>query len=127
MSGPVALAALAASIVLMAGAQLLLKARLNVLGHQRAESVGGLWRTLLDGLGDPLIWAAGLVIGVAAACWYSAMLRLPISLMLPLAGLIAPIVSIGAWLLLGESLSAAKIAAILLIAGGAAWLGWLSA
>ena len=125
MTNATALLSLGVSIALMSVAQLVLKARFLLLGHS-GEAAPGLWETVQKALADPLIWLAGGLIGVGACCWYLAMLRLPISLMLPLAGLIAPIVSLGAWLMLGESLTPAKFAAILVIAAGAAWLGWLN-
>jgi multidrug transporter EmrE-like cation transporter len=40
--------------------------------------------------------------------------------------MIAPCASIAAYFLFGESLSTAKIAAILTIMAGVAWLGWLN-
>jgi drug/metabolite transporter (DMT)-like permease len=78
-------------------------------------------------LADPLLWFAGLLILLGVICWYLSMTRLPLSLMLPLAAAIAPVVSVGAYFLLGEVLTPAKIAAIAMITVGVSWLGWLNA
>lgn len=76
-------------------------------------------------LSDPLTWVAGSLVVIGAGCWYLALTRLPLSLMLPVAGLVAPIVAIAAHFALGESLSIAKLAAIFVIAFGVIWLGFL--
>ena len=125
MTNTAALIVLAVSIIAMSIAQLLLKARFLLLGHT-GTTPPPIGDTVRQGIADPWLWGAVVLIVIAGVCWYLAMLRLPISLMLPLAGLIAPIVSIGAWLLLGEDLTLAKLAAIMTISAGAAWLGWLN-
>lgn len=111
------------SLTAVALSQLILKARFSHLGLSGHDSFLPILSRVLS---DPLCWiAAALVVG-GAACWYLAMIGLPLSFMLPTAGIVAPIVSLGAYLLLGESLTPAKLAAILVIASGVAWLGWLN-
>jgi drug/metabolite transporter (DMT)-like permease len=120
-----ALAALAVSLATVGTSQLVFKARLNRLAEHFDAGPTPLviaWRALCD----PLLWLAGLLVLIGFVCWYLAMLRLPLSMMLPMAASIAPLVSIGSYFILGESLTPTKIAAILVIAGGVAWLGWLN-
>lgn len=125
MTKTTAFLTLAASLGTVAISQLLFKARLMDL-HQDAD----LRSTLLAAAGraarDPLLWLAVVMVLVGAICWYLSMIRLPLSFMLPMAAAIAPVVSISAHFLLGEALTAAKIAAILTVAAGVAWLGWLN-
>jgi drug/metabolite transporter (DMT)-like permease len=120
-----ALLLLATAIVLMSATQLLFKARFSMLARVHEQTVR-LTDIIRSALADPLMWVAGAMLLIAAAGWYLSMLRLPISLMLPLASLVAPIATIGAWLILGEPVTPAKLTAILVIAAGAAWLGWLN-
>ena len=115
----------AVSLVTVTASQILFKARMTLIGEVFASERPILF-SLFRLLADPLIWAAGLMVVVGAACWYTAMVKLPISFMLPMASLIAPMAAVGAYFFLGESLSPAKLAAIAFIAVGATWLGWLS-
>lgn len=120
-----ALLLFAASLISVAGSQLLFKTRMMQVSEISASGspiLAGLSRLLVD----PLIWVAGLMVAVGAVCWYSAMIKLPLSFMLPMASLIAPMTAVGAYFLLGESLSPEKLAAIAWIAIGAVWLGYLS-
>jgi drug/metabolite transporter (DMT)-like permease len=120
-----ALAALAVSLATVGTSQLVFKARLNRLAEHFYAGPTALaiaWRALCD----PVLWLAALLILIGFVCWYLAMLRLPLSMMLPMAASIAPLVSIGSYFILGENLTPTKIAAILVIAGGVAWLGWLN-
>ncbi len=125
MTKMTALLTLGISLVAVAISQLAFKAAFTRLaehwapGHAYGTTA---WRVAAD----PLIWTAVVLVLLGAACWYLAMIRLPLSLMLPMASVISPIVSIGAYFMLGESLTPAKVAAILMIAAGVAWLGWLN-
>ena len=76
-------------------------------------------------LADAGCWGIGLLIVIGAALWYLSIARLPLHFVLPLSALIAPSVSIGAYIFLKEQLSMSKMAAIVMIAAGAAWLGAL--
>lgn len=120
-----ALLVFAVSLVSVAGSQLLFKTRMMQLGE-----ISGSGSPILTGLSrllvDPLFWVAGLIVAVGAVCWYSAMVKLPLSFMLPIASLIAPMTAVGAYFWLGESLPPEKLAAIAWIAIGAVWLGYLS-
>lgn len=125
MTNSSAMLSLTISLSTIAAAQLLLKARLALLGYE-ADLVPTVTATMQRAVSDPWFWCAGGLVLTSAITWYAAMLRLPLSLMLPLAALLAPMVSIGAWALLGEDLTPAKCAAITVIAAGTAWLGWLN-
>lgn len=115
----------AVSLTAVAASQLMFKAGMTRVAEQ-ADAASAL-ATIRHALATPIMWVGAGALVTGAACWYIAMIRLPLSLMMPMAALIAPAVSIAAWALFGEPLSAQKLAAIGLIAGGALWLGWLNA
>ena len=114
------------SLLTVAASQLLFKARLTLLG-ETVDSSRPMLASISRTLADPWLWAAALLVATGAACWYLAMIKLPLGFMLPLASMIAPFVTIGAWLFLNEGLTPPKLAAVAVIALGAAWLGWLNA
>jgi drug/metabolite transporter (DMT)-like permease len=104
--------------------QLLMKSRFEHLGASAALDRGAIDLLKLV-LTDWQCWAAGILLVLGAGCWYLAMTRLPISFMLPLAALIAPVASVGAWVFLGEPLTVSKVAAISVVAAGSIWLASL--
>lgn len=114
---------LAISISSVAASQLIMKWRLgqSVLSSESSRSRN---EYILTSLGDGWIWLAIALIGVSATLWYVAMSRLPLSFMMPMAAIVAPVVAISAHLFLKEPLTAGQIAAIAMISGGVAWLGW---
>jgi drug/metabolite transporter (DMT)-like permease len=117
--------ALAGSLMGMAASQLLIKSRFENLGigaalDQGAQSVAALL------LSDLACWCAGGLIVAAAALWYLAMIRLPIHMMMPMSAVIAPITAIGAYFILGETITLQKAMAIVAIASSVAWLGSMS-
>lgn len=121
-----ALLVFAISLSSVAVSQLLLKAGLTRLASDGIQPAS-LIEQVRRGIADPLLWTGGALLVTGMLCWYVAMTRLPLSLMMPLAALIAPAVALGAWACLGEPLTLMKIAAISVIAVGAIWLGWLNA
>lgn len=121
----IALFLLAVSLFTVAGSQILFKARIMQINEVFAAN-DSIFTGVFRALSDPPIWAAGLMTVVGAACWYLAMIKLPISFMLPISSLIGPIAAIGAYFLLGESLPPTKVGAIAVITIGATWLGCLS-
>lgn len=123
MTKGISLAALTVSLAAVAVSQLVFKARLPL-----AAAYGNrpLHVAAWHALSDPLLWVGGVLVLVGVICWYVAMIRLPLSFMLPMAALLAPTGSIGAYYFLGEDLTFSKISAILIIAAGAIWLGWLN-
>ena len=113
---------LVVAILAVAASQVLIKSRL----HAPVDDAGveqGFLRLVVALLGDWQAWLAGFIMVGAAACWYLAMVRLPVSLMIALSGTISPLVAIGAHFALGETLGPAKLAAIALISVGVIWLG----
>ena len=115
---------LTVSIVAVTAAQLLIKARFNVLGLG-ASLEQGVQAVLRLVLTDPPLWVAGFLMLAGAALWYISMSRLPLSFILPCAALISPMAAIGAHFLLGEDLSLSKLLAIFTITAGVIWLGSL--
>jgi drug/metabolite transporter (DMT)-like permease len=126
MSQTASFIALAVSLASVSISQLIFKARLTALSA--SSKIGlSITDTALAILEDKSMWVGGVFLIVGFLTWYLAMMRLPLSLMLPMSALIAPVASIAAFMLLGEHLSPAKFAAIMVIVAGAAWLGWLNA
>ena len=121
MSRTMALTILAVSILTVGVSQLILKSRLSHLASS-PQPDATVFATVLRLLHDPLVWCAIALVLVSVVSWYVAMILLPLSLMLPVAGMIAPIVSISAHFVLGESLGATKLAAIAMISCGVIWL-----
>ena len=109
------------SVIALAASQLLIKGRFSTILP---------WGTQLDRkkiavlAADPTLWCAGSLLILSALCWYVALVRLPLSVMMPTAAIVAPLVSISAHFFLGEPMSVQKASAIALIAGGVAWLGF---
>lgn len=113
---------LVVAIATVAASQILIKSRL----HAPVDDAGveqGIAGLILALLGDWKAWLAGFMLVTSATCWYLAMIRLPVSLMIALAGTVSPLVAIGAHFALGETLGPAKLCAIALIAIGVIWLG----
>ena len=125
MTKGLAVLLLALAILFVTASQLIIKARLSFLHIEFSSwSVGG--ELFIRILSDAWLWLGFFLLVSSALCWYLAMIKLPISLMLPVGALVAPIVSVGAYFMLGEELSAAKSTAIMWIALGVLWLGWLN-
>ena len=114
------------SLLSLAISQTLTKWRFMVLtGHHQAESAPSSKAALLQqAITDPWLWGAFFLILSGAIFWYTAMTRLPLSLMLPMAGILSPLVTIMAHVFLKEPVSVGQMAAILLIATGVVWLGY---
>ncbi|MGL4490687.1 MAG: hypothetical protein ACRCU5_14710 [Rhizobiaceae bacterium] len=110
----------AAWIVLFIGfaastvSQLLIKARMDPV-----TAAGGSYRQLAA---DPLIWVAILCIVAFVYCWYAALARLELSLMMAWSAVVLPAIAVGGWMFLGESLGLGKIVSIIIIAVGVACL-----
>lgn len=115
-----ALAALAFSLLAIAASQLVIKWRFGTLAGTPAAN--GEFRLVAAVLGDPWLWLGAVLVISGAIAWYVALSRLPVSFMMPTAGLVAPLTSFGAWWFLGESMTAQKCAAIAIILFGVIWL-----
>jgi len=125
MTRSTALFIFAVGLATVAISQLILKAAVPRLAERWAISQS-YSAVAAATLADPLLWIGVLLVLIGASCWYLAMMGLPLSLMMPMSGVIAPVVSVGAYLVFGEALSPAKCAAIAVIAAGVAWLGYLN-
>jgi drug/metabolite transporter (DMT)-like permease len=119
-----ALALMSLSMLCVAGSQILVKWRFGAMGLDRNNE-----RTWFDlaalFVTDGGLWVAGLLVVAGAATWYAALTKLPLTLMLPVGGIISPLVAIGAHLLLGERLTPSQLVAILIISAGVALLASL--
>jgi drug/metabolite transporter (DMT)-like permease len=113
---------LAFSIVSVTLSQLVIKARFDGLGLGGTEG-RSLLSTLLLAMSDSMLWVGAVLLVAGACAWYMALTRLPIHVMLPFAAIITPVVSLGAYLFLGEDISTQKFMAIAVITAGVAWFG----
>lgn len=107
------------SVCLLTVTQLLIKARMTILGAipmQPEQLVG----YLLRALGDLPLLAGGGILVTAALCWYAGMSRLPLSIAYPMGALSYPLVLVGALFVLREPVSWPVIAGNLLILAGVA-------
>lgn len=124
MTRNAALLVLAASLASVTASQVILKARLTLLTGVPSPS----WQAfIVRAMSDPYLWVGAACVGVGGICWYTALSKLPLNLMLPASSVIAPCASICAYYFLGENLTLAKIFAIAVIMIGVSWLGWLNA
>jgi drug/metabolite transporter (DMT)-like permease len=94
--------------------QIIIKARLDPV-----TASGGSYRQLIT---DPLMWLAVVLILSFVVCWYTALTKIPLSVMMAWSAVVLPLTAIGAWMFLGEPLGVAKMLSILVIAGGVAAL-----
>jgi drug/metabolite transporter (DMT)-like permease len=97
--------------------QLLIKARMDPI-----TASGGSYRSLFT---DPLIWLAVACIVTFVVCWYAALARLELSLMMAWSAVVLPMIALGGWMFLGEALGVGKVVAIVIIAIGVACLAIL--
>jgi drug/metabolite transporter (DMT)-like permease len=97
--------------------QLVIKARLEVHGTAPLTP-GDLFRYVLGLLADWQVWAAGITLVVAAACWYIGLSRVPLSLAYPFAALSYPLIFAGSMLFLREAFSWQLVAGNVAVVGG---------
>lgn len=94
--------------------QILIKARMDPI-----TAAGGSYRSLLS---DPLIWLAVGCVIVFVVCWYTALAKLQLSLMMAWSAVVLPLTAIGGWMFLSEPLGFGKVVSIGIIAVGVASL-----
>ncbi len=121
-----AYAAFCFSICAFIVSQLLIKWRFERLGIGDAFDNGVLY-VIGVLLRDVACWIAGSLVVTGGLCWYIAMTRLPLHLMLPMSAIITPATVIGALILFGEQVTTQKWLAIGLIVIGVAWIGSMRA
>ncbi len=84
-----------------AASQIIIKARLDPV-----TAAGGSYKQLI---GDPLMWLAILLIITFVVCWYTALTRIPLSIMMAWSAVVLPLIAVGAWIWLGEPLGIGKM------------------
>lgn len=119
-----AIGILIAGLACIALAQILIKWRFNTLGLNGDGFAGGLSAVIRLAIADIWLWLAGVMLIASAITWYTAMTRLPVSLMLPIASIVTPAVAVGAHFFLDEPLDLGKTLAILVTASGVGWLSY---
>ncbi len=106
------------SVAVTAIAQIVLKAGMSGTSVQRAIAGGFGLRTIVTTLFDPLVFGGLVLYFGAALVWLLVLSKAQVSLVYPFVALGFVVTALLGNLLLGESLSAARIAAILLICIG---------
>jgi drug/metabolite transporter (DMT)-like permease len=114
LSEKLAWALMFAGFIASTASQVIIKARLDPV-----TASGGSYKQLLT---DPLIWLAVVLILSFVVCWYSALTRIPLSIMMAWSAVVLPLTAVAAWMFLGEPLGVAKMLSIVVIAGGVAAL-----
>jgi undecaprenyl phosphate-alpha-L-ara4N flippase subunit ArnE len=109
------------SIVLSAAAQLLMKIGMTSVG---STGLGG--NSLLAAASNIYVAGGFAAYGIGAILWLKVLSRVELSLAYPLVSLAFVVVTVLSWLVLGERLSAGRIAGIALIVIGVAVMGALS-
>ena len=103
---------------LNAAAQLLLKLATRSLLPLGAFSARTLPHYLLALAQNPPFWAGMVCYGLSVCVWIAALTRAPVSTAYPMLSLGYVVVTLTAWLSLGETLNAAKLVGIALICAG---------
>jgi multidrug transporter EmrE-like cation transporter len=97
--------------------QLIVKWRSN--SSTEADTGAGILPHLIKFLSDPIVLSAYAAALIASFAWLYVVTKLPLTVAFPIyIGVIFSMVLIGGWAFLGESLSAVKIIAVLLITAG---------
>ena len=94
--------------------QLIIKARMDA-----ATGAAISYKSLLL---SPMMWLAVALILVFVVCWYTALAKLQLSVMMAWSAVILPLTAVGGYMFLGEPLGIGKIASIGVIAAGVAML-----
>lgn len=116
MSNTTAWILLFTGFIASAASQIIIKARVDPV-----TASGGSYRQLLF---DPMVWLAIIMIIVFVGCWYAALTKLQLSVMMAWSAVVLPLIAIGAWMWLGEPLGSGKLASIGVIAVGVAMLSY---
>ncbi|MGB8819410.1 MAG: hypothetical protein WCC66_15970 [Rhizobiaceae bacterium] len=114
LSEKLAWAMMFAGFIASTASQVIIKARLDPV-----TASGGSYRQLFA---DPLIWLAVALIVSFVVCWYSALTKIPLSVMMAWSAVVLPLTAVAAWIFLGEPLGLGKIVSIGIIAAGVAAL-----
>jgi drug/metabolite transporter (DMT)-like permease len=112
----VGLALIIFAVLVLTGAQLLIKSRLSVHGVVPfdRQMLGYMLEVLLDWR----MWLGGLGLLLSSLCWYAAVSRLPLSIAYPFAALSYPLILLGSVFLLREPLHWQAVAGNIVIVFG---------
>jgi len=113
---------IASSIIVMVGAQLIIKNRLNSHGVVPL-SLPEFSQYVLYLLRDIRVWLGGIGLVVSAILWYAAVSRVPLSVAFPLGASSYPLIFLCSVIWLGEAFTLEKLFANLLIISGVLILG----
>lgn len=106
------------SVLLSAGAQIVLKAGVSAPGVQAALSGGRLVGVLVAFAGSPLVWLGLLAYATGALVWLFVLARVDVSLAYPFLSVGFIITTLLAWLIYGEDVTGSRLLGTALIAGG---------
>jgi drug/metabolite transporter (DMT)-like permease len=111
-----------ATIALTVVAQLLIKWRVSSIAPPERNPVDQA-TFVFRMFTDPFVFAALAMAAGAAAAWFLAMTRLPLSLAYPFMALTFPLVVLGSASLFQEAVSPLQIGGVALVVGGVALVG----
>ena len=106
------------SVILSAGAQLLLKAGVSAPDVQRAAASNSAVAFVTAVLTQPLVWCGLVAFGSSAVTWILVLSRAPVSFAYPFVALGLVLTVLFGSLLFGEAMNPAKLSGIALIVTG---------
>lgn len=112
-----AFALILAGVLLNAGAQLLLKAGTNAIGHIEFSG-NGLWAVAPKLMFEPHILAGLACYVISVVLWIGALSRTPVGIAYPMLSIGYIVNALAAWYLFAEALTPTRIAGIAVIIAG---------
>jgi multidrug transporter EmrE-like cation transporter len=103
------------AVMLGAIGQIIMKRGMQIYGQ---VSVGSVWGQLVPILRVPQVTLGLLCYAVSAVFWIAVVSNFDLSLAYPMVSLAYVVVFVASWLLLGEQISALRIAGLVLIVAG---------
>ncbi|MCK4511938.1 EamA family transporter [bacterium] len=103
------------AVMLGATGQIIMKKGMMIYGE---VSAGSVWSQLVPILKVPQVFIGFLCYGISAVLWIAVVSNVDLSLAYPMVSLAYVIVFIASWLLLGEHISALRVAGLVIIIAG---------
>jgi multidrug transporter EmrE-like cation transporter len=103
------------AVLLGATGQVIMKMGMKIYGQVSATSV---WSQLVPILKVPQVFLGFVCYGISAVLWIAVVSNVDLSLAYPMVSLAYVLVFLASWLLLGEHISAMRIAGLVIIVAG---------
>ncbi len=103
------------AVMLGATGQIIMKKGMMIYGE---VSAGSVWSQLVPILKVPQVLIGFLCYGISAVLWIAVVSNVDLSLAYPMVSLAYVIVFLASWLLLGEHISALRVAGLVIIIAG---------